>query len=85
MQGYSSTDRRGSLLNDWDLQEIGSSEASEVISSLVSLITPYLAAITFAYFKICCDCEVCSRILVLQSFSVLMVVLTFGSLLTACQ
>ncbi|OEL35962.1 Protein CASP [Dichanthelium oligosanthes] len=27
--GYSSTDRRASLLNDWDLQEIGSSEASE--------------------------------------------------------
>ncbi|WVZ60239.1 hypothetical protein U9M48_010289 [Paspalum notatum var. saurae] len=29
LKGYSSTDRRGSLLNDWDLQEIGSSEASE--------------------------------------------------------
>jgi homeobox protein cut-like len=45
MQGYNSTDRRGSLLNDWDLQEIGSSEASEVISSLVLLITPYLAVV----------------------------------------
>ncbi|CAL4943994.1 unnamed protein product [Urochloa decumbens] len=29
LKGYSSTDRRSSLLNDWDLQEIGSSEASE--------------------------------------------------------
>lgn len=29
LKGYSSTDRRGSLLNDWDIQEIGSSEASE--------------------------------------------------------
>jgi len=29
LKGYSSTDRRASLLNDWDLQEIGSSEASE--------------------------------------------------------
>ncbi|XP_062212192.1 protein CASP-like [Phragmites australis] len=29
LKGYSSTDRKGSLLNDWDLQEIGSSEASE--------------------------------------------------------
>ncbi|RCV41240.1 hypothetical protein SETIT_9G119900v2 [Setaria italica] len=29
LKGYSSTDRRGSLLNDWDLQEIGTSEASE--------------------------------------------------------
>uniref|UniRef100_A0A0A9CQ96 CASP C-terminal domain-containing protein n=1 Tax=Arundo donax TaxID=35708 RepID=A0A0A9CQ96_ARUDO len=29
LKGYNSTDRRGSLLNDWDLQEIGSSEASE--------------------------------------------------------
>jgi hypothetical protein len=43
MQGYSSTDRRGSLLNDWDIQEIGSSEASEVISSLVLLITVGIA------------------------------------------
>ncbi|KAG2546482.1 hypothetical protein PVAP13_9KG036165 [Panicum virgatum] len=29
LKGYSSTDRRASQLNDWDLQEIGSSEASE--------------------------------------------------------
>ncbi|CAN6322859.1 unnamed protein product [Urochloa humidicola] len=29
LKGYSSSDRRSSLLNDWDLQEIGSSEASE--------------------------------------------------------
>ncbi|RLN42315.1 hypothetical protein C2845_PM01G30710 [Panicum miliaceum] len=29
LKGYSSTDRRASLLNDWDLQEIGTSEASE--------------------------------------------------------
>nr|CAB3498471.1 unnamed protein product [Digitaria exilis] len=29
LKGYNSTDRRASLLNDWDLQEIGSSEASE--------------------------------------------------------
>ncbi|KAL6909441.1 hypothetical protein ACP4OV_001722 [Aristida adscensionis] len=29
LKGYSSTERRGSLLNDWDLQEVGSSEASE--------------------------------------------------------
>ncbi|XP_062214810.1 protein CASP-like isoform X2 [Phragmites australis] len=29
LKGYSSTDRRGSLLNDWDLQDIGSSEAPE--------------------------------------------------------
>jgi hypothetical protein len=32
VQGYSSTDMRTSLLNDWDLQEIGSSEVSEVVS-----------------------------------------------------
>ncbi|AQK63545.1 Protein CASP [Zea mays] len=43
LKGYSSTDRRGSLLNDWDIQEIGSSEASEVISSLVLLITVGIA------------------------------------------
>nr|CAB3493509.1 unnamed protein product [Digitaria exilis] len=29
LKGYNSTDRRASLLNDWDLQENGSSEASE--------------------------------------------------------
>ncbi|XP_009408262.2 protein CASP isoform X1 [Musa acuminata AAA Group] len=29
LKGYNSTERKGSLLNDWDLQEIGSSEVSE--------------------------------------------------------
>uniref|UniRef100_A0A0E0KI44 Protein CASP n=1 Tax=Oryza punctata TaxID=4537 RepID=A0A0E0KI44_ORYPU len=29
LKGYSSTDRRTSLLNDWDLQEIGSNEVAE--------------------------------------------------------
>ncbi|CAM0948434.1 unnamed protein product [Alopecurus aequalis] len=34
LQGCSSTDRRSSLLNDWDLQEIGSNEVSEQIEEL---------------------------------------------------
>jgi hypothetical protein len=45
VQGYSSTDRRTSLLNDWDLQEIGSSEVSEVVSCFDSFITSYVAII----------------------------------------